>query len=338
VEVCKQYAIEVGKGLSLDVKTRWSSTYRMLDCCLPYKEAFGYYYEVDSNYEWQPSPTQWTLFESVKPILGTMSEATSAFSASTYPTANVFYPYILQVKMALKEAQKSGNAYMISMADAMLDKFDKYWEVRNNVMVIATILDPRFKMRYIRFAFGKIYSSLRFRKEISDIEEELESLYQKYESIHRQKMGETSQNNTQSTSSSKNTSSSLASIVPSEFQSFLESTATESSKSELLMYLDEPNISITDDKKFDLLNFWKVNAHRFPVVSSMAKRFLVIPASSVSSEQTFSTGGRIIDDYRSSSKPETVQALVCASSWIRGSQGAPIPLVCKYTMFISINF
>jgi hypothetical protein len=51
--------------------------------------------------------------------------------------------------MALKEAHKSGNAYMISMADAMFKKFDKYWEVRNNVIVIATILDPRFKMKYI---------------------------------------------------------------------------------------------------------------------------------------------------------------------------------------------
>jgi hypothetical protein len=33
------------------------------------------------------------------------------------------------------------------MATAMLEKFDKYWEERNNVMVIATILDPRFKKR-----------------------------------------------------------------------------------------------------------------------------------------------------------------------------------------------
>jgi hypothetical protein len=44
------------------------------------------------------------------------------------------------------------------------------------------------------------------------------------------------------------------------------------------MYLDEPNISISDDKKFDLLNFWKVNAHRFPVVSNMSKRFSAIQA------------------------------------------------------------
>jgi hypothetical protein len=193
-------------------------------------------------------------------------------------------------------------------------------------------------MRYIKFAFGKIFNSLRFEKEINGIKEELKSLYKKYELIHWQKMSETSQNNTQSASSSKDTSSSLASIVPTKFQSFLESTTTKSSKSKLLIYLDEPNISITYDKKFDLLNFWKVNAHRFPVVSSVAKRFLAIPACSVSSEQIFSTGGRIIDDYRSSLKPETVQALVCASSWIRGSQSAPICLVCKYTMLVWIIF
>jgi hypothetical protein len=62
-----------------------------------------------------------------------------------------------------------------------------------------------------------------------------------------------------------------------------------------------------------------VNSHTFPVVSSMAKRFLAVPASSVSSKSTFSTGGMILDDYRSSLKPAIVQDLVCASSWIRGS-------------------
>ena len=39
--------------------------------------------------------------------------------------------------------------YLKKMGAAMLDKFDKYWEEKNNVMVISTILDPRFKMRYI---------------------------------------------------------------------------------------------------------------------------------------------------------------------------------------------
>ena len=81
----------------------------------------------------------------------------------------------------------------------------------------------------------------------------------------------------------------------------------------------------------------------------MAKRFLAILASSLSSESTFSTGGRVVDDYRSSLKPSTVQALICASSWIRGSQhekSAPILVVCNpiigcniATIFnISFNF
>jgi hypothetical protein len=46
-----------------------------------------------------------------------MAGATTAFSASTYPTANVFYPYIIQVKIALKEAQQSGDGYVMSMAE-----------------------------------------------------------------------------------------------------------------------------------------------------------------------------------------------------------------------------
>jgi hypothetical protein len=88
-----------------------------------------------------------------------MAGATTAFSRTAYPTVNVFYPYIVNIKIVLREAQKSKDLYLMSMADAMLDKFDKYWEVKNNLMVIATILDPRFKMRYITWCFGEIYPS-----------------------------------------------------------------------------------------------------------------------------------------------------------------------------------
>ncbi|VAI60368.1 unnamed protein product [Triticum turgidum subsp. durum] len=52
----------------------------------------------------------------------------------------------------------------------------------------------------------------------------------------------------------------------------------------------------------------------------MAKKFLTIPATSVSLESTFSMSGRILDDYRSSLSPNMVDALVCASSYIKGSK------------------
>ena len=113
--------------------------------------------------------------------------------------------------------------------------------------------------------------------------------------------------NRQSTLASLDTTSSMASIA-SDFQSFLQSSVTESSKSELLIYLDEPNEPI-DNKHFNLLRYWNVNCHRFLVVSSLARRFLAVLVSGVSSEFTFSNAGRVLDDYRSSLKPATVQAL-----------------------------
>jgi hypothetical protein len=333
VEVCNDYAIKVGKCLSLDVKTRWNSTYKMLNTCIEYRAAFGYYALVDQNYAWKPTDSQWDMYEKIRPILGEMAEATTAFSGSVYPTANVFYPYILKVKLALLRAKNERDPYLKNMGAAMLEKFDKYWEEKNNVMVIATILDPRFKMKYIEFYFRELYGSSRCEQEVADIKKELEELYEKHELEQRRKMGgSSSSSTTQSASSSKESTSLVACLVSSEFQSFLESSASETSKSELLIYLDEANHPL-NDKNFNLLNYWKVNAPRFPVVSSMAKKFLAVPASSVSSESTFSCGGRVLDDYRSSLKPATVQALVCASSWIRGSKSPPIILVCDVLMF-----
>lgn len=221
-----------------------------------------------------------------------MASATIAFSGSTYPTANVFYPYIVKVKISILAAQTQAQArlaeaaklgqqtglyepdpndvFLLNMTDAMMDKFNKYWENTNNIMVIATVLDPRFKMRYITWCFGQLFDKTRSEIEVAAITNELGKLYNMYEAICRQKQGENSPHIAHSASSSRDTRMSLVSIVPSGLQSFLESNAAESSKSELLIYLDELNVPI-DDSTFNVLNFWKVDAHRFSVVSNMAK-------------------------------------------------------------------
>ncbi|GKB30546.1 zinc finger BED domain-containing protein RICESLEEPER 2 [Tanacetum coccineum] len=49
----------------------------------------------------------------------------------------------------------------------------------------------------------------------------------------------------------------------------LEESGSIESESELTRYLNEPRIRYTKD--FDILEWWKLNAPRFPIVSRMAK-------------------------------------------------------------------
>ncbi|KAI8527426.1 hypothetical protein RHMOL_Rhmol12G0074500 [Rhododendron molle] len=80
-------------------------------------------------------------------------------------------------------------------------------------------------------------------------------------------------------------------------------------KSELEKHLAEARED--DSDKFDVLCWWKLNSSKYPIVSQMARDVLAIPVSMVASKSAFSTGRRVIDPYRSSLSPKTVEALIC---------------------------
>ncbi|CAI9270635.1 unnamed protein product [Lactuca saligna] len=70
---------------------------------------------------------------------------------------------------------------------------------------------------------------------------------------------------------------------------------------------------------FDLLSWWNLNWGKYPILSQIAKDVLGMPISTVSSESAFSTGGRVIDKFRSSLIPKTVEALICTQNWLRST-------------------
>jgi hypothetical protein len=69
-----------------------------------------------------------------------------------------------------------------------------------------------------------------------------------------------------------------------------------------------------------ILSFWKGNQFRYLEVAAMARDILSIPISTVASESTFSIGGRMIDQYRSSLKSDIVETLVCTRDWLYGDK------------------
>ncbi|KZV18436.1 zinc finger BED domain-containing protein RICESLEEPER 2-like, partial [Dorcoceras hygrometricum] len=91
--------------------------------------------------------------------------------------------------------------------------------------------------------------------------------------------------------------------------------------SELDDYLSKPIELKAGRENFGCLEWWKVNRLTYKILSKMARDILAIPITTVSSESTFSAGTRVIDSYRASLAPETVQVLMCAGDWCRCLHG-----------------
>ncbi|XVF81146.1 hypothetical protein PTKIN_Ptkin15bG0133300 [Pterospermum kingtungense] len=68
----------------------------------------------------------------------------------------------------------------------------------------------------------------------------------------------------------------------------------------------------------NVLYFWKQSAFRYLELTAMARDILSIPVTTVASKSTFSVGGKVLDQYYSSLKPEIVEAIVCTKDWLFG--------------------
>ncbi|KAH0683125.1 hypothetical protein KY289_020877 [Solanum tuberosum] len=106
-------------------------------------------------------------------------------------------------------------------------------------------------------------------------------------------------------------------VWQSQWEKFLEKENNNvDDKSDLDKYLEDDVEKIKD---FNILTWWKASSERYPIVSRIARDILAIPTSTVASESVFSTGGRILDCYRSSLSPKTAEALVCSQQWLRSA-------------------
>ena len=94
----------------------------------------------------------------------------------------------------------------------------------------------------------------------------------------------------------------------------LEDEASLETKSKIGKYLLD---NLEKLGSYDILDWWKLNASKYLILSKMAKEILAILISTVTSESAFSTSGRILDAFMSSLFPKAVDALVCSQNWLK---------------------
>lgn len=89
------------------------------------------------------------------------------------------------------------------------------------------------------------------------------------------------------------------------FMSFDDSEV--SPDSEISRYIHHPVLSLVDIEKW-----WFDHSSNFPKLFKLFLKLSCVPATSASSERTFSTGGNIVTDKRSLILPENVNNLIVA--------------------------
>ncbi|CAN0858081.1 Putative AC transposase [Linum grandiflorum] len=194
-----------------------------------------------------------------------------------------------------------------TMAVKMIEKFDKYWSVIHNVLSMAAVLDPRYKMALLNFYFPLVYGT-NSSSELFKVRKLLEDLVNDYK--------DKSAGKEDAMPIDDNSSSEVTGGRMTEYDKFVDIllASSDSGKNELDTYLEDKVLRRSVD--FDILNWWKANSTKYPTLSLITRDVLVIPISTVASESAFSAGGRLISAQRSRLHVKTVEALMCTQSWL----------------------
>ncbi|KAK1589032.1 hypothetical protein Q3G72_029823 [Acer saccharum] len=278
VESVNHVGLDSKMGMRQDVPTRWNSTFLMLQSALYYRRVWCALEMLDSNYKHCPSPTEWEKVEKIATFLQHFYDVTCSFSGSKYPTSNLYFPNVLSTYLLLKKNLESSDVFMKNMATKMYSKYDKYWGDFSVILAIALVLDPRYKMTFVEFAYKKVYGSESV--ELDNVRNKLFSLFNEYMMHSTRSTRRVTSNSLPSGSGSHEseniTTSSMNATISSldlleEYESFerYEDTSLLNKKTQLELYLDEPKVEKT--MKLDILNFWRGNEVRFPELSMMAR-------------------------------------------------------------------
>ncbi|CAB5198761.1 unnamed protein product [Rhizophagus irregularis] len=142
------------KELISDVKTRWNSTYAMIERSCELRKALDNTVTADRDLrKWELVDSEWKLLEKIKNLLYIFSRATNHISHSRFPTISNFVPVYnwLMDKIEDLQTNKNTNEVIKIVAKNAMEKIQKYYHYTSALVYnISTVLDPRLKLQYYK--------------------------------------------------------------------------------------------------------------------------------------------------------------------------------------------
>ncbi|XP_007013537.2 PREDICTED: zinc finger BED domain-containing protein DAYSLEEPER [Theobroma cacao] len=316
VQVKNQLQVPSEKSLFLDNQTQWNTTYQMLAAASELKEVFSCLDTSDPDYKLAPSMEDWKVVETLCTFLKPLFDAVNILTTTTNPTAITFFHEAWKIHADLGRSITGEDPFISNLAKSMLEKIDKYWKDCSLVLAIAVVMDPRFKMKLVEFSFTKIYGD-DAPTYIKIVDDGIHELFLEYVALPLPltptyaEEGNAGNNGKTEDSHQGNL---LSDHGLTDFDVYIMETTSQQMKSELDQYLEESLLPRVQE--FDVLGWWKLNKLKYPTLSKMARDILSIPVSAAAPESVFDIVDKQLDQYRSSLRPETVEALICAKDWL----------------------
>nr|KAJ0213807.1 hypothetical protein LSAT_V11C400206580 [Lactuca sativa] len=220
------------------------------------------------------------------------------------------YDYIRDKTMSLLAKNKSRIAVTTNMWTSNYKKGSKLEFSKKN-----------YELKFVELHLPVLYGEENTKIEFQNLEGFVKTLFQEYESNNASKKRKSEGFYGCSVPGSSSFGSSISSSHRVGFENLLSDIASitrdddeSRGMSDLDNYLKEK--LLPKDMELDMLALWKTNGIKYPRLQRIAKDILAIPVSTVASESTFNTSRRLVCPHHSRLHPKTLEALMCAQSWL----------------------
>ena len=279
--------------LKWDEPTRWNSSLYMLQSIIEQKMAIAAY---GSENDMVLSQTQLDLANKVIKVLEPIEEITKSVSEEL-ACISVVIPLIRALTKTL--GQDDEDHGMHRMKAEMLRSIDRRFAdvEEKEVLVLATIMDPRFKDKF----FSSVVSRQNTKKML------LDECARVRENDPCYSLAEPPSKRPANDETTSKLWGCLTEILSESTAMSGEDQDMNSNLCEVERYLAEP---LLDFKVGNPFKWWAVNLKSYPLLSGLANKYLSAPPTSVASERVFSGAGIIYDDRRSRISPELAEKLL----------------------------